>query len=279
MASYFEILNSIKNELSCGGIPEADADAWLLFEYVTGIDRAGFFLHGHDEMPSGLEKKLGDLVTERLKRIPVQFLIGTCNFCGLDFKVSKDTLIPRFDTEVLAELVIKEAKGKDVLDLCTGTGCIIISVSRLGGAAFAAGTDISEGALLTARENAETLGANVEFYCGDLFDALKEKNRKYDIIVSNPPYIKSADIESLAPEVKDNEPLTALDGDEDGLEFYRRISFEAPGHLKPGGKIFYEIGCDQAEDVENILRENGFTDIKTVKDLAGLDRVVHAVYR
>jgi release factor glutamine methyltransferase len=175
----------------------------------------------------------------------------------------------------LVEEVSRVAEGKRVLDLCTGTGCILLSLAKMCRLAAAVGTDISAEAIETAKENALRLEADANFYCGDLFDAVPQ-GMCFDIIVSNPPYIPSAVIDTLMPEVKEHEPMSALDGDADGLKFYREIIKNANKYLTEQGQIFFEIGCEQGADVSALLAENGFQNIRVLKDLAGLDRVVSA---
>ena len=224
------------------------------------------------------------MISRRAARIPLQQILGRQEFMGLSFRVNENVLIPRQDTETLAELVLAEQKDpeKKVLDLCTGSGCIAISLAVKGGFTDVTATDLSAEALAVAEQNAEMLlaGAPVprryfRLYRGDLFAALPQGSR-YDIIVSNPPYIPSAVIGGLQPEVRDHEPRMALDGAEDGLAFYRRIAAEAPEWMNPGGAIYLEIGCDQAEAVSDLLSEAGFEKIEVFKDLPGLDRVVRA---
>jgi len=232
-------------------------------------------LHDTDAMEEEHVKKLQDLTEKRAKRIPLQYITGSQEFMGYSFLVSPATLIPRQDTEVLVEEVSRVAEEKQVLDLCTGTGCILLSLAKMCRLTAAVGTDISAEAIKTAKENALRLEADANFYCGDLFDAVPQGMR-FDIIVSNPPYIPSAVIESLMPEVKEHEPMSALDGDADGLKFYREIIKNANKFLTEQGMIYFEIGCEQGADVSALLSENGFQNIRVIKDLAGLDRVVCA---
>ncbi len=192
---------------------------------------------------------------------------------SFDFEVGPCVLIPRFDTEVLVgEALAAVGEDSEVLDMCTGSGCIAISVALLSRVRSVTGADISETALLFAERNRARLGAdNVKFIKSDMFGKI---SGTYDMILSNPPYIKSADIEGLMSEVKDCEPRLALDGHEDGLFFYRILAKEGFGHLKPGGHIIMETGCEQAAQVCELLEQYDYTDIRVVKDLAGLDRVV-----
>ena len=275
MISCKEALRNAVELLVTAGVPDAEIDAWYLFEHVTGMNRTSYFLHDTDAMEEEHVKKLQNLIEKRAKRIPLQYITGSQEFMGYSFLVSPATLIPRQDTEVLVEEVSRVAEGKRVLDLCTGTGCILLSLAKMCRLAAAAGTDISAEAIETAKENALRLDADANFYCGDLFDAVPQGMR-FDIIVSNPPYIPSAVIESLMPEVKEHEPMSALDGDTDGLKFYREIIKNANKYLTERGRIFFEIGCEQGADVSALLAENGFQNIRVIKDLAGLDRVVCA---
>ena len=275
MISCKEALRNVVELLVTAGVPDAEIDAWYLFEHVTGMNRASYFLHDTDAMEDEHIKKLQDLTEKRAKRIPLQYITGSQEFMGYSFLVSPATLIPRQDTEVLVEEVSHVAEGKRVLDLCTGTGCILLSLAKMCRLTAAVGTDISAEAIETAKENALRLEADANFYCGDLFDAVPQGMR-FDIIVSNPPYIPSSVIESLMPEVKEHEPMSALDGDADGLKFYREIIKNANKYLTEQGMIYFEIGCEQGADVSALLAENGFQNIRVIKDLAGLDRVVCA---
>ncbi len=275
MITCRQALDAAAETLAAAGVPDAEIDAWYLFEHVTGMNRSAYFLHKEEELSGEQAEQLKELTAQRAKRIPLQYITGSQEFMGYSFLVSPATLIPRQDTEVLAEAVSRVAEGKRVLDMCTGTGCILLSLAKMCHLACAVGTDISAEAVETAKNNAKRLEAEAEFYCGDLFEAVPQGMR-FDIIVSNPPYIPSAVIETLMPEVKEHEPMSALDGEEDGLSFYKRIIKEASKFLTEQGQIFFEIGCEQAADVSALLSENGFENIRVIKDLAGLDRVVSA---
>lgn len=192
-----------------------------------------------------------DLVTKRGERIPLQHLTGEQEFMGLDFHVNEHVLIPRQDTECLVERVLPYVDGKRVLDVCTGSGCIAIAIAKLGKPFIVHGVDISEEALAVARQNATELNASVELFAGDLMTRM---DGQYDVIVSNPPYISPSVIEGLMPEVRLHEPMLALDGGQDGLEFYRRIAGQAVTRLAPNGRLFLEIGCEQAAAVAEILQ-------------------------
>jgi len=273
MSTYRKILQDAREFLKKAGIPEADIDAWYLFAHVFGISRADYFLHEQDECPKDRILIYKNLLEKRAARIPLQYIIGKQDFMGMEFEVNENVLIPRQDTEVLVEEVLKVCKGKSVLDLCTGSGCIVISLAKYGDLKYAVGSDISEKALQVARKNAERLNINVTFICSDLFENIEGK---YDIIVSNPPYIKSEDFLTLMPEVRDHEPKLALEAGTDGLVYYKRIISDLPKFLNPGGHVFFEIGFDQGKAVSELLTKAGFTDIYVKKDLSGLDRVVGA---
>ena len=192
---------------------------------------------------------------------------------GLTFRVNQHTLIPRQDTETLVEEGMRHMyDGMRILDMCTGSGCILLSLLKYSNECEGIGVDISEEALKVARENAQRLGLKAEFVQGDLFEPVPEK--KFDMIVSNPPYIETAVIETLMPEVRDHEPMQALDGMEDGLFFYRKIVEKAPGFLTKGGWLLFEIGHNQGEAVSKLMTVQGFKEVEVVKDYTGLDRVV-----
>ncbi len=277
---YREILSAGEEKLALQNIADSKNDAWLLFEHIFNIPRHKYFMISVDECSD--EKLVEDyfrVIDIRASHIPLQHITKTQDFMGMTYKVNEHVLIPRQDTEVLVEKALAVMNdGDKVLDMCTGSGCIAISIGKLKNVDVTA-VDISPKALEVARENAANLDAsNVKFIESNLFEKIKEdstsKNcNKYDIIVSNPPYIKSLDIEDLMIEVKEHEPRLALDGDEDGLKFYRTITEESKDFLKSGGYLIYEIGCDQGDDLRNIMEENGFTNIEIIKDLAGLDRV------
>lgn len=275
MSTCKEVLRQAVNSLAAAEVPDAEVDAWYLFEHVTGMNRAAYFLNMEEELSDAKQEEFATLVKRRCERIPLQYITGSQEFMGFSFLVSPSTLIPRQDTEILVEEVSNHAEGKRVLDLCTGTGCILLSLAKLCQLAKAVGTDISAEAVETAKKNAERLQTEAEFYCGDLFDAVPQ-GEQFDIIVSNPPYIPSAVIDTLMPEVKGHEPMSALDGDTDGLKFYREIIKNASKYLNRNGQIFFEIGCEQSADVSALLMENGFENVRVMKDLAGLDRVVSA---
>ena len=273
MKSYKEVLEEASKYLIDNDIDEAKIDAWYLFNHVFNVDRAEYFLNINRTISLEQYKDYMDLIKKRAAHIPLQYIIGYTEFMGLKIKVNKNILIPRHDTEVLVEEVLKVCDNKDVLDMCTGSGCIIISLKKLGKISKAIGVDISKEALLLAKENASINDVDVEFVESDLFDRIEGK---YDIIVSNPPYIPEGDINDLSIEVRDHEPLLALDGKEDGLFFYRKIIKEAKKYLNPGGYVFFEIGYNQADDLLVLFKAEGIEDVEIIQDLAGLDRVVKA---
>ena len=275
--TFFELWKWGEKRLADSGIREADLDAKYLLLEAFEMDLAHFLLREQEQVPStdGRTREYSDAVVARASRVPLQYLTGKQDFMGLTLHVDERVLIPRQDTETMAELVLRENPEKNIRlpDLCTGSGCLAVSLAVLGGYEEVDAGDISPDALEVAEENGRRLGGNVHFVESDLFSAL-DPGKAYDVIVSNPPYIPTEVIEGLEPEVRDYEPRMALDGSGDGLAFYRRLAAESPSHLKPGGRLYLEIGWDQGESVEALLRENGFEDIEVVRDDAGNCRVV-----
>lgn len=255
---------------------EAQLDARLLLEHVCGTSLQTLLLDG-DRSVSGPEAELyKTLIERRCTREPLAYILGKWDFMGLEFGVSSDVLIPEQDTENLVEEVMREVcDGDRILDLCTGSGCILLSLLHYSNGSTGVGTDLSEDAVAAARKNACRLGLSdrSDWRTGDLFEALKPGER-FDIIVSNPPYIRRETIGELAPEVRIHEPRMALDGGEDGLDFYRRIIPGAADHLVTGGMLFLEIGYDQAEQVSALMEDAGYYEIRTIKDYGGNDRIV-----
>ena len=276
-----------QEQLKKAEIEDAVLDAWYLLEHVTGISRAEYFLcMSREVLPEQLQAYEACLC-QRAQHIPLQHITGVQEFMGLAFAVNEHVLVPRQDTEVLVESILDVLEpGMNILDMCTGSGCILISLLKLCKGAeennaevdrktTGTGVDISEEALKVAIENAKAIGVAAEFLQSDLF---AEVQGEYDVIVSNPPYIRTAVIEELKEEVKFHDPFLALDGKEDGLYFYRKIVEESPKYLKDSGKLYFEIGHDQGEAVKQLLETAGFTNVTVKKDLAGLDRVVFGVY-
>lgn len=274
MSTYASALRYGKKYLADRQIENSGGDAWYLMEYVWGIDRNYYFLHSDDIIEQKDEERYRDLLQKRGSHIPLQHLTGTCDFMGLTFQVNDQVLIPRQDTETLVESALSRLKeGDRALDLCTGSGCIILSLEKLAPGIRGLGADISAAALAVAKRNRDSLGLESDFCISDLFEGIEGV---FDIIVSNPPYIASGKIPGLMEEVRGFEPLLALDGGADGLDFYRRIIKDARDFLKPGGWLGLEIGYDQREAVEELLRRQGFIRTETLQDLAGLDRTVWA---
>ena len=348
---WADILNYGKKILKNAGIVEADLDAWYLFEEIFGISRAQYFLCARENIAGSTAQKMAaqeqtgnslesknaldcvelwlkeklsayeNTLEKRASRIPLQQILGQQEFMGLTFFVNEHVLIPRQDTETLVELVLQEQKDKDIsiLDMCTGSGCIAVSLKKLGGYAHVEGADISEESLKVAKRNSEEILENndvnndavnsrteqiqnctnltnnqnkqdnseermvsevrrvsqtgVTFRRSDMFSSFRG-TEQFNVIVSNPPYIPSAVIEELEPEVRDHEPRGALDGTADGLYFYRILAEECAKHLTPGGHVYFEIGYDQGAAVKELLDIHGFKDTRVIQDLTGKDRVV-----
>ena len=268
------------------GIEEASIDAWILLEFVTGISRAKYLCDPNMVIAEETALKYCEAIEQRAKRIPLQHITGEQEFMGYNFKVNEHVLIPRQDTEVLVEEALKFLRpGKSVLDMCTGSGCILLSLLKMGAEKYymtnvsGTGVDISEEALKVASENARELGVDVKFFQSNLFENIDiDVTGKFDILVSNPPYIRTSVIEGLQEEVRLHDPFIALDGKEDGLYFYRKIVKDCRKYLKDKAMVLFEIGHDQGEDVSNLLKSAGFTNVWGKKDLAGLDRVVVGMY-
>lgn len=274
--TYKEVYESGVNKLKENDCKEAVLDARLLLEYICGTNRNDLLAHGDREVCEAHVMLYEACIRRRAMGEPLQYITGEQDFMGLTFKTHESTLIPRQDTECLVEEVMMHLHdGMRILDMCSGSGCILLSLLRYSNDCVGVGAELQTEAVALARENAENLGLQATFIESDLFGQVEGK---FDIIVSNPPYIESAVIETLDREVREHEPMSALDGGADGLDFYRKITEDAKAFLSRGGKIFYEIGYNQAEDVSDILRRNGYIDIVVKKDLAGLDRVVYATY-
>lgn len=264
--------------LKAAGVPDFETDVRLLLEYVCHTDFHTLLVHGDRPVSEEERTDFFSLLAQREKRIPLQQLTGEQFFCGLSFFVNEHVLIPRPDTEILVEEAAKRLKpGMNLLDMCTGSGCILISLLAMTEDVRGVGVDISEEALSVAKHNAGHLlkkNRQPDLYSGDLFKALSADTECFDMVVSNPPYIPSGEIEELMPEVREYEPREALDGSEDGLLFYRRILEEGSAYLKKEGFLLFEIGCKQGADVKALMESAGFSEVKIVKDYAGLDRVV-----
>ncbi len=254
-------------------IVDAKIDAWLLLSYVSELTKAKYFLKKNDEIEELTLFKYKEVLLRRANHVPLQHITGEQDFMGITFWVNEHVLIPRQDTETLVEEALKVIpSGSHILDLCTGSGCVIISLVVHGQGITGIGVDISDEALAVARDNGMRLvGSKVVFERGNLWTGVQGK---FNAIVSNPPYIRTEEINHLQSEVKDHEPLLALDGTEDGLYFYRQIVGHAPEYLTEGGWLLVEIGYDQGPDVYALFIESGFKDVEVIKDLAGNNRVV-----
>ena len=273
MSTLREALKQAENRLKAADVPDAVYDAWELLEYVLKIEKSYYFLHENDRMEDGQRELFERLVKQREKRIPLQQITGSAWFMGYEFYVNSNVLTPRFDTEILVEETGKLLKsGMKILDMCTGSGCILLSLLagnkelRLTGT----GVDVSSKALEVAEINRKRLEVEAELKESDLFSNVVGT---YDIIVSNPPYIATKELAGLMPEVKDHEPILALDGREDGLYFYKKIVEQAGKYLNPSGWLCFEIGYDQGEALSALLKNAGYEKIRICKDLAGLPRV------
>ena len=261
-----------EKKLNEAGILEAKNDSWLLLATACHIDHTFYYVHMDEELEEEQWSAFENLIRKRAERIPLQYITGEQEFMGILFHVNSNVLIPRQDTETLVEEALKIVRpGMKVLDLCTGSGCILISILKNVTGVEGFGYDISKQALLVAKENARDIGVAATFERSDLFDNVTDS---FDVIVSNPPYIKTEDLATLMPEVAQFEPIGALDGMEDGLHFYRKIIAESADYLNENGYLLFEIGCDQGESVSEMMRSAGFSDVQVIKDLARNDRVV-----
>lgn len=273
-----DIIKMAQRQMKDAGIEDAKSDSELIYCWLKRIDRSKFFLEWGEPAPDLVCENYFNAVARRCSHEPLQHITGTQDFMGMTFNVSPDVLIPRLDTEVVcetAEKLFKERKGDSILDLCCGSGAIGIALAHRIPKTKLTSVDNDPAAVALTKQNADEWAVKATVKQGDLFEPVKRK--KYNMIVSNPPYIPSSVIPTLMPEVKDHEPLSALDGGEDGLDFYRKIAAQAPDHLKKEGVLVLEIGHDQKEAVEDLLMETGrFCNIETGKDLAGNDRVVSA---
>lgn len=285
MQTFHELLTQGTQLLMNAGIEEARLDAWLLLEYTADISRAWYYAHPEAEVNEEIVSEYLSLCQKRAEHIPLQHLTHQACFMGYDFYVDERVLVPRQDTEVLAEEALhqlRDIRNPRILDMCTGSGCLLLSLLMEIPDATGIGVDISEAALAVAERNRKNLElekravlVQSDTFSGDYF----QKNSgnislEYDMLISNPPYIPTEDIGKLMEEVRFHDPVLALDGREDGLYFYRRITEQAGKYLKPGGWLMYEIGCEQGADVSAIMQGEGFTEVAVKKDLAGLDRVV-----
>lgn len=294
-----DILDEGKSLLKKNKIDDADYDATEILLNLLDMDMSRYLFECEDELEDKYDKRtissiisnFDELISARASHFPLQYILGETYFCGLRFNIDRNVLIPRQDTEILVEKVMadNQDKNKFILDMCTGSGCIAVSLAALGDYKLVVGTDISDDALEIAAKNADELvvdksledemNQQIYFLQSDMFDNLEKIKNKlgiesFDIITANPPYIRSDEISKLQKEVKDFEPRLALDGDKDGLKFYKTIAKDAKNYLNDNGKIYLEIGYDQNDDVKKIFEKAGYTHIETVKDLGGNDRVI-----
>lgn len=284
MKTLRQLLKEGEKKLAENGIENSTMEARYLLEYICDFNWAQYLMQADTEADPQEEYRYWKAVNQRCTHYPLQYIIGMAGFMDLEFMVNDSVLIPRQDTEVLVETVLEKADiaGGRLLDMCTGSGCILISLLTHGKYGQGVGVDISKDALDTARMNGIF---NMDYWMKDgrtkenltwiLSNLFENVEGEFDVIVSNPPYIPGHVIDTLMPEVRDFEPRLALEGADEGLEFYKKITEEAVHRLKSEGWLFYEIGCEQGEAVTQILKDKGFKEIHTVKDLAGLDRVVY----
>lgn len=290
-----EMLTMGEKQLMDSDIADATRDCKILYCYMMDIPFSKIILEYQNMLQDRLCEKYFELIDRRSSGEPVQYIMESQEFMGLEFIVNENVLIPRQDTETLVEDALEiintgtlrgedmdvKRKEWDILDLCTGSGAIGVSLARIANKVNVTCSDISEGAIKVAKENAQKHGVakSVKFEQGDLFKPFSKhfRKQKFDMIISNPPYIKSSVIPTLQKEVCEHEPLSALDGGESGLDFHERIVSGVGGHLRKGGVLLFEIGHDQGEAVSGLLSRNGdFTSIRVLKDLANRDRIVFA---
>lgn len=274
-----EIFNTYMEELShISDTPKLDIEI-LLSKALGDVDRLYIHLNLHKELTKEQLDSFNKMIQDRLKGRPIAYIVNNREFMGLDFYVEEGVLIPRPDTEPLVEEVIELVKGKEnlkIVDIGTGSGAITVSLAKYIKDCQVYSLDISDKALSIGLKNAisNEVEDKINFIKSNIFSGIEDKGLELDVIVSNPPYIRRADIETLHTQVKDYEPYIALEGGEDGLNFYRDITRESVKYLKDKGILAFEVGHDQAEDVSEILKNNGYTNIYTKKDLQGIDRVV-----
>jgi release factor glutamine methyltransferase len=270
--TYREALDNGEKELSRAGIGDARNDAWLLLAMVCQIDHTFYYVHMDEEMDAELLENYEGLVRKRKERVPLQYITGEQEFMGLRFRVNSSVLVPRQDTETLVEEALKRiTPGMKVMDMCTGSGCILISILKNCNGLEGWGYDVSKQALQVAKENAKLNDVAANFEWSNLYENVMDT---FDVIVSNPPYIPTDEIAGLMPEVSQYEPVLALDGKEDGLFYYRKLIAGCREFLKPEGMLLFEIGYDQGAAVSKMMRYAGFSEVSVISDLAQHDRVV-----
>lgn len=272
---YSDIYKNASIRLKQAGVPEYQLDARLLLEYACGTDYNTLLVHGDRTVSPEEEKKYNELIEKRASRVPLAYIVGYQEFMGLTFDVNENVLVPNQDTETLAEEALRElSDGMRFMDLCTGSGCVALSILNYTNDTSCVMTDISDKAIEVATGNRDRLGFSdrAEIVKTDLFP--QDDDKKFDMIVSNPPYIRTDVIATLPPEVGKGEPYIALDGGQDGLIFYRRIIENAPKWLYTSGWLMMEIGYDQGDAVAGLMKDGGFHEVEVIKDLGGNDRVV-----
>jgi len=280
--TVLEVIQRSSDFLARKGVESPRLQIELLLAHVLQMPRMKLYLNFDKVLAEAELETLRGLVKRRSEREPLQHIVGSTSFCGLDISVNRDVLVPRPETELLAEQAVSflstfAGRSPSVLDFGTGSGCLAITVAVKIQEAFVHAIDISESALVVARENVVRLGVvdRVVYHCGDGFGVLPA-NFQFDLVMSNPPYIASAEIETLDPEVRDFDPRLALDGGADGLDFYRRLALESPTRLKPGGKLMLELGDGQAGAVSEFLTQHGWTVESVLKDYPGRERILIA---
>lgn len=270
--TYRDLLQEGERQLQVAGNPEAKVDAWYLLEFVTGMNKQQYFLRMQEAVDERTVSSYHEALEKRMEHVPLQYITGCQEFMGLNFLVNPGVLIPRQDTETLVEQALSVIHpGDAILDMCTGSGCILISLLKMKEGCTGVGVDISRDAIDTAKENAKLNEVGATWICSDLFT---EVSGKFDVIVSNPPYIATSVIDSLMPEVVKFEPYGALDGHEDGLFFYQKMVEGAKKYLTEQGHLLFEIGYDQGEAVADLMKQAGYKDVSVVKDYCENDRVV-----
>ncbi len=279
-----KLLSISYKKLSSAGIESYMLDSQIILAFLLNKNRIYLHINKFDEVSEEIEKKFNELIELRSTGYPVKYITKSCEFMGMTFHIEEGVLIPRNDTEILVEVVINKIKKenlKNICDVCSGSGVIGISLMKEIKDLNVQMFDMSDRALEVSRKNAKKLNVidNALIVKSNLLNYALENGVKYDLIVSNPPYIKSKEIQNLMKDVKDFEPVSALDGGEDGLCFYRKITKESISCLNENGFLCYEIGYDERFDVINILKENGFKDIECYKDLSNYDRVVLGRYK
>ncbi|MCI6789709.1 MAG: peptide chain release factor N(5)-glutamine methyltransferase [Lachnobacterium sp.] len=271
--TYREAIVLGESILRKADIVDAKTDSWLLLAMACKIDHTYYYMHIDEEMTEEQAREFEVLIKKRAERVPLQYITGEQEFMGLTFHVNSNVLIPRQDTETLVEEALKVVRpGMKIMDMCTGSGCVLISILKNAHDIEGIGYDISKQAINVAKENAKLNEVPAVFERSDLFEDVVEND--FDVIVSNPPYIPTDVIATLMPEVAEFEPREALDGKGDGLYFYSKILEQCKNYMKPDGYVLFEIGCKQGDSVSTMMRLAGFSEVHVIKDLARNDRVV-----